>query len=283
MSSRTRALSPFFLAPAAVFGKPVCRLGIASRGNTNPTPDDIHLALESGMNFLNWCGCGYEDGMSRAIAELGTKREKVVVCTQFEARTAEDAQRELASILKVLNSSYVDVLMFYYVEHDAEWQQLIGPGGALEYCRKAQRDGLVRKLGVTTHQRPLATTMAQSGLLDCLMIRYNAAHRGAETEVFPATTALEMPVIAYTALRWGALLQPTSDDPPDFSVPAAPKWYRFALQSPAVAVVLTAPSNREELLEDLTILEAAGPLSAGEYQQMAEHGQRVRRHAGSFP
>ena len=55
------------------------------------------------------------------------------------------------------------------------------------------------------------------------------------------------------------------------------------LREPATAVVLTAPSNREELLEDLTVLEAAGPLSAGEYQQMAEHGQRVSRHAGSFP
>jgi predicted aldo/keto reductase-like oxidoreductase len=283
MTLRTRALSPFLLAPAAAFGKPVCRLGIASRGNTNPKAQDIHLALERGVNFLNWCGCGYEDGMSRAIAELGTRREEVVVCTQFEARTADDAKRELASILGVLNLKYVDVLTFYYVEQVVAWQQIIGPGGALEYCRQAQKIGLVRKLGVTTHQRPLAAAMAQSGLLDCLMIRYNAAHRGAETEIFPVTAALEMPVIAYTALRWGALLQPTSADPPDFSVPAAPKWYRFALQSPAVSVVLTAPSNRDELLDDLTVLEATGPLSDSEYQQMAEHGQRVRRHAGSFP
>ena len=35
------------------------------------------------------------------------------------------------------------------------------------------------------------------------MIRYNAAHRGAEREVFPVTEALGLPVIAYTALRWG--------------------------------------------------------------------------------
>ena len=51
------------------------------------------------------------------------------------------------------------------------------------------------------------------------MIRYNAAHRGAEREVFPVTDAIGMPVIAYTALRWGALLRPTPDDPPGFRVP----------------------------------------------------------------
>ena len=62
------------------------------------------------------------------------------------------------------------------------------------------------------------------------MIRYNAAHRGAEREVFPVTDALGLPVIAYTALRWGGLLRPTPDDPPGFVVPPAPAWYRFVLQ-----------------------------------------------------
>ena len=115
------------------------------------------------------------------------------------------------------------------------------------------------------------------------MIRYNAAHRGAETEVFPVTDPLGMPVIVYTCLRWGALLRGTPDDPPGFTVPPAPAWYRFALQSPSVAVALMAPKSRDELQEDLGVLEATGPLSPAEYQLLAEHGQRVRRHAGAFP
>src|SRR5215471_8529265 len=112
----TRNLSPFLLAPASAFGKSVCRLGIASRGDSQPMPEDIHFAIEGGVNFLNWCGCGYEDGMSQAISELGAKRNEVVVCVQFEARTAPEAKRELTSILKTLNSDYLDVLTFYYVE-----------------------------------------------------------------------------------------------------------------------------------------------------------------------
>ena len=39
---------------------------------------------------------------------------------------------------------------------------LIGPNGALEYCRAAKRDGIVRSLGVTSHQRPLAAAMARA-------------------------------------------------------------------------------------------------------------------------
>jgi aryl-alcohol dehydrogenase-like predicted oxidoreductase len=125
--------------------------------------------------------------------------------------------------------------------------------------------------------------MARSGLLDLLMVRYNAAHRGAETDVFPVTDPRGLPVVVYTCLRWGALLRVTPDDPPGFVPPRAPAWYRFALQSPSVAVALMAPESRAELEEDLTVLDAPGPLAAEEYERLAAHGQRVRRHAGRFP
>src|SRR5262249_11719356 len=140
-----------------------------------------------------------------------------------------------------------------------------------------------RMLGLTSHQRPLAAEAARSGMLDMLMIRYNAAHRGAETEVFPVTDALRLPVVVYTCLRWGALLRGTPDDPPGFAVPRAPAWYRFALQTPLVTVALMAPENRAELEEDLSVLDAQGPLTSEVYEQLAAHGQRVRQFGGSFP
>jgi aryl-alcohol dehydrogenase-like predicted oxidoreductase len=280
--------SPFLTRPADAFGKPICRLGLASRGDRSGlTPDDVLHAIDSGVNFLNWPGeadtPGGADALSAAIAALGTRRESLVVCVQFGARTAADAADELRSILAILETDYIDVLTFYYVERPAEWRALIGPGGALEYCRAAKRDGVVRSLGVTSHQRPLAAEMAQSGLLDALMIRYNAAHRGAEHEIFPVTDAIRMPVIAYTALRWGALLVPTPDDPPGFRIPTAADWYRFVLRSPSVAVTLAAPSSRAELDEDLEVLRATGPLTDTDYARLAEHGERVRRHSGRFP
>ncbi len=156
-------------------------------------------------------------------------------------------------------------------------------GGALEYLAEARRAGRVRLMGLTSHQRPLAASIARGGELDLLMIRYNAAHRGAEQDVFPTTQALGLPVVVYTCLRWGALPRGTPEDPPGFELPRPPAWYRFALQHPAVTVALTSPANRAELEEDLAVLEARGPLSPEEYESLAAHGQRVRRHAGQFP
>src|SRR5687767_13012149 len=93
---RVPSAGPFFGRPAASFGKPVCRLGLASRGGPGLTSDDIHHALGRGVNFLNWPGT--EDVLSRTIAALGPQREQVVVCAQFEARTAAEAAHELRTM-----------------------------------------------------------------------------------------------------------------------------------------------------------------------------------------
>jgi aryl-alcohol dehydrogenase-like predicted oxidoreductase len=285
-SGAVPVLHPFLLAPTRAFGRPVCRLGLASYGKTVITPDDVLDALGRGVNFLNWPGLAEGpsggDAFSTAVASLGTGRQSVVVCTQFGARDAADAAAELRSALAALRTDYIDVLTLYYVESPDEWEEITAPGGALRYLRDAQRGGAVRRLGVTSHQRKLAARMAESGLLDLVMVRYNAAHRGAERDVFPVTASLGLPVITYTALRWGALLRPTPEDPPGFSVPRAPDWYRFVLQHPAVAVTLAAPQTRAELEEDLHVLEATGPLGDEEYAALAGHGERVRRNAGSF-
>ncbi|MGE3807094.1 MAG: aldo/keto reductase [Gemmataceae bacterium] len=258
----------------------VCRAGLATRGNGNLLANDVHHAIECGIDFLNWCG--HADGLSRAVSELGKKRDEIKICVQFEARTARAARAEFASICTELNTDHIDALTFYYVEAESEWQEICAQGGALEYCVEAKRNGRLRWIGLTSHQRQLAARWAQSGQLDLLMLRYNAAHRGCEQDVFPITDALGLPVVVYTCLRWGALLQPTRDDPPGFVVPRAPDWYRFALHSQSVAVAVMAPANRAELEEDLSVL-AASPLNDAEFARLAEHGQRVRRYAGSFP
>ena len=92
------------------------------------------------------------------LAALGKKRSSVVICVQFGARTAVEAAEELRSLLTVLRTDYVDVVTMYYVETAAEWAEITAAGGALEYLHEAKRDGMVRRIGVTSHQRPLAAS-----------------------------------------------------------------------------------------------------------------------------
>lgn len=259
----------------------VVRLGLATRGNTGLDRDAVLAAIDRGVNYLNWCG--HPDGLRKAIRELGPRRGQVRIAVQLEARSGAAASRELAGFLGELGTDFLDVVTYYYVERADEWAEIIAPGGAAEVLEEARRQGVVRAIGLTSHQRPLAAMIAATGRLDLLMIRYNAAHRGAENDVFPTTIQRNLPVVAFTGLRWGELLRSTPDDPPGFVVPRAPEWYRFVLAHPAVSVALMAPDGPEELAENLSLLDHWRDLAPEEYTILKEHGDRVRRHAGQFP
>ena len=82
---RTLSLSP--VTP------PVCRLGLATRGNTHLDPDDVHWVVERGVNYLNWCG--RPDGMSKAVSEMGSTRDRVVIAWQIQSSSEDGARREL--------------------------------------------------------------------------------------------------------------------------------------------------------------------------------------------
>ena len=262
-------------------GDPVCRLGLATRGDTHLTSQDVDHAIDRGINYLNWCG--HPDGMSQAIRQLSNyQRDQIVIATQFFARCQDRARRELDQLLKNLDTSWIDVLTFYYVETEDEWEIISGKEGALGVVLQAMDEGVIRFVGLTTHQRKLAARRAKRKDVSLLMIRYNAAHRGAEREVFPVTVPLSIPVVVFTGLRWGALLKSTAEDPPNTVPPTAQDCYRFVLSHSAVSVGLTSPNDRVELDENLNLLNDYRSLTSQEMKRICDHGDRVHKTSGQF-
>ena len=258
----------------------VCRLGLATRGNSRLSRKDVHDATERGINYLNWCG--QADGLSGAVSELGDQRDKVVVAVQLHARDGAGMRSQVDEALRELNTGWIDVVTLYYVESEEEWEGMQGDGGAVEALAELKRQGVVRVMGLTSHQRKLAAGWAETGKLDLLMLRYNAAHRGAETEVFPVTEERDIRFIAYTCPRWGALMESTPADPPGFDPPPAKEWYRYVLAEPRVAVALMAPRVRDELDHDLELLDDWRGPTDSEREALEAHGKRVHAHAGAF-
>lgn len=221
--------------------------------------------------------------MASAVRELGSRRKDVMIAIQLESRDKDSAQRELEETLVRLKTDFIDVVTFYYVEHREEWRGIIRDQGALSAMRASKEQGLVNLIGLTTHQRALGAEVLRSRELDLLMARYNAAHRGAETSLFPIAREFETPVVTFTALRWKGLLQNTPEDPPRFRAPRAPDWYRLVLSNPAVAVALMAPDNRAELEDNLRLLADWRAPTQQEREALYQHGERVRRNVGQFP
>jgi aryl-alcohol dehydrogenase-like predicted oxidoreductase len=167
----------------------------------------------------------------------------------------------------LLGTDYLDVLQLYWLGKMSRYSQ----GMVDELCR-LRESGKVRALAVSIHDRPRAGRLAEDSPLDALMIRYNAAHPGAEQDVFPHLARRHPAVIAYTATSWRKLLRaPSGWTGP---VMTAGDCYRFCLSSPHVDVVLMGPKDVGQLRENLAALEK-GPLSAEEDGWMREFGRKV--------
>jgi aryl-alcohol dehydrogenase-like predicted oxidoreductase len=176
-------------------------------------------------------------------------------------------RRAAEGALRTLSLDYLDVFQLYWL---GKMSALTGP--VQEEMEKLRAEGKVRALGVSIHDRPRAGRLAEDSILDLLMVRYNAAHPGAEQDIFPHLSKRRPMVVAYTATAWRRLLRA----PRGWTgrVPTPGDCYRFCLTSPFVDVALTGPRSAAELRENLAALDK-GPLSPEEMAFMREFGKAV--------
>jgi predicted aldo/keto reductase-like oxidoreductase len=154
------------------------------------------------------------------------------------------------------------------------------PQNILDAARALRERGLVRHLGVSSHHRPLVPVLASSGDFDVVHFRYNAAHPGAEIDIFPKLAETNRAgMVAYTATSWGQLLN-SKKIPAGEQVPGASDCYRFVLTRPEVDVCLTGPANAAQMEEALNAIER-GPMTDDELAWMRRVGEAVHGKASS--
>ena len=123
--------------------------------------------------------------------------------------------------------------------------------------------------------------MDAGGQFDLFHVRYNAAHRGAEEEIFRHLKDDDRPgIVSYTATRWGQLLNP-KNMPVGESVSAPSDCYRFAMSNSAVDVCMCGPKNIDEMRAALPALEL-GPLGEEDLERMKRIGDYVRSTTRKF-
>jgi aryl-alcohol dehydrogenase-like predicted oxidoreductase len=248
-------------------------LGIASSFGIGG--EHLRHAFERGINYF-YFGSYRRPVFARGLADLcRTDRERLVVVVQSYTRVASLMRRSIESGLRKLGTEYADFLLL-------GWWNEPPPARILDAARALREAGLCRHLMISCHTRLAVEKLAAIADIDAVMVRYNAAHPGAETEVFPVLGESPPAVIAYTATRWGDLLDPALM-PQGEPVLRASDCYRFALSSPSVQVCLAGLKNREQLDEALTALDR-GALSPEERERILRigaHVKAVRTHAGA--
>ena len=143
-------------------------------------------------------------GLTPALRDaLRRDRERYVVATGPLLGFSRGAVRRAAeSRLRALGTDYLDVYQLFWLSKMSAFT-----GAVQEELVRLREEGKVRAVGASIHDRPRAGRLAEDSILDVLMLRYNAAHPGAERDIFPHLARRHPAVVAYTATSWRKLLR----------------------------------------------------------------------------
>ena len=255
-------------------GLEVGRLGLASGYGVPGTA--LEWAFERGVNYIFW-GSRRGDSFGAALKRLRPQRERIVLVIESYTRLASLLSWSLERALRTLSFDYTDILLL------GLWNKPV-PARILDAARRLKERGRVRFLAVSTHKRTLVPWIAAGRDFDVVHFRYNAAHSGAERDIFPQLPTANRPgMVAFTATSWGSLLGKASlqgiltgthKPPKSERVPTAADCYRFVLTRPEVDVCLTGPANAAQMEQALEALRL-GPMSEDELAWMRRVGRSV--------
>jgi aryl-alcohol dehydrogenase-like predicted oxidoreductase len=250
-------------------GLRVGRLGMAA--SYGAPAEAFEEAFDRGCNYFYLGGGRRKAGMKQAIRNIcgRGRRDKLVIAIQSYARFGYLMEWFFKHNLRSMGLEQADILVL-------GWHNRRPSPGLVKRAQAMKTKGLCRFLAMSGHQRKLFAQVDADGQFDLFHVRYNAAHRGAEEEIFPHFQGDDRPgIVSYTATRWGQLLNPKKM-PPGESVPVPSDCYRFAMSNPAVDICLCGPKNMDQMEAALPALEL-GPLGEEDVERMKRIGDYVHK------
>jgi len=283
-------MSSFPGGPRDRLPRPVDRLMLGASGlRVSPIcigitgdPDTIPAAFDAGINFffitgdLHWPL--YETlrrGLERLLARSPSVRDEIVVAAvSYLDQPLFSALQFHEVIDAVPGLERVDVLVAGAIPHERSFfgrpeEQVVGRYQAIHAARARAHSG-ARAIGASFHDRRTALISLNNQCLDINYIRYNTAHPGALTDIFPYLRQDRTGLIynfksvlsSVTPERFKEL---GLDD--KYWLPKITDYYRFVLTNPHIDGVLCSPATPGQLAELLDAL-AERPLTPQEEHYM---------------
>jgi hypothetical protein len=136
---------------------------------------------------------------------MAGQRHRYILATKTPARDRAAAQRHLALSLSRLRTDYLDLWQFHNVSSFEAYGQVLGPGGAMEAARKAQEEGVVRHIGITSHSMDVALQAVASGMFETIQFPFNFVTDEAAERLLPLAQANDVGFIAMKPFAGGLL------------------------------------------------------------------------------
>jgi len=222
----------------------------------------VKRCLELGVTFLDTAN-GYTTSEERIGQAIKGQREKLIIATKTGARNREGVQAHLKLSLQHLGTDYIDLYQFHGVSDFKNLDMVLEPNGPMAVAQEAKKAGLVKHIGITSHQMDVAKKAVQSGLFETIMFPFNFITHEAAEELLPLTRKYDVGFIAMKPMAGGMLDNATIA-------------FKYLFQFPDV-VPIPGIEKMPEIEEIVGILEKSPKMTRADLREM----QRLRQELGS--
>lgn len=145
----------------------------------------VDAALECGINIFDVFMSEPQVRLNLGRALKG-RREQVLIQGHIGAawingqyeRTRDLAlcERFFFDLLERLGTDYIDIGMLHFVDTAEDFERVFAPGGLMDYAQQLKAKGVIRAIGMSSHDPQSATRAVETGWLDVLMFSLNPAY-----------------------------------------------------------------------------------------------------------
>lgn len=204
----------------------------------------VRHSYERGINFFDTAR-GYitsEERIGKALKEV---REEVIIATKDRVQSNGDEMlQKIHQSLKELQTDYIDIYQLHHVSLEKDWEKLKNQNDILKVLLKAREEGIIRHLGITSHNPKLLIKILEEDLFETVMIPYNYLTTEPEEKLFSICRKKKLGIIIMKPLAGGVLSN-------------ANTALKYILQKDVADVVIPGMTNIAEVNENVSI--ASGP------------------------
>ena len=153
------------------------------RHTTEECREIIKRCEAHGINILD-CWMSEPNVRSNIGAAIEGRREKWYIQGHIGStwqngqyvRTRDLEQTKLAfnDLLARLKTDYIDLGMIHFVDQEADWNAIMG-SDYLAYVMELKETGVIRHIGMSTHNPLIAKKAVESGIVEMIMFSVNPA------------------------------------------------------------------------------------------------------------
>lgn len=164
----------------------------------------VRRCLKLGITFYDTAN-GYSTSEERIGKALFGRRRDVVIATKSAARDRKTAREHVELSLKRLSIDYLDLWQLHNVSTPEAYEQVLGPGGAMEAAQEALKVGKIRHIGISSHSMEIALQAVASGRFETIQFPFNFVTNEAKDKLVPLAQKHDVGFIAMKPFAGGML------------------------------------------------------------------------------